>query len=122
MLGGGIPARSALGPKDWRRSSPRFSEANFAANAAGVKLLAELAAAKGVTPAQLALAWVLSRGEDVVAIPGTTNPARLRENVVAATITLTPAEAADIAAAVPEAAGDRYAGLFGTWNAKTPKK
>jgi aryl-alcohol dehydrogenase-like predicted oxidoreductase len=61
-----------------------------------------------VTPAQLALAWVLSRGDDIVPIPGTKRRSYLEENVAAADIVLDDSEAAQIAAAIPSAAGDRY--------------
>jgi aryl-alcohol dehydrogenase-like predicted oxidoreductase len=72
--------------------------------------LEEFARARGCTPAQLALAWVLSRGEDLVPIPGTTRPERLEENVAAVEIALTAAELAAIEEAAPKgfALGERY--------------
>lgn len=70
--------------------------------------IAELAQRRGCTSAQLALAWVLSRGPDIVPIPGTKKVARLEENAAAAAVVLTPGEQAEIAAALPEAAGLRY--------------
>jgi aryl-alcohol dehydrogenase-like predicted oxidoreductase len=93
---------------DYRRSSPRFMGDNFQKNLDVVGTIESLAAAKGVTAAQLALAWVLAQGDDVVAIPGTKNRARLEENVAAADVTLSEAELAEISAALPEVAGDRY--------------
>ena len=78
----------------------------------------ELAKKKGVTPAQLALAWVLARGPDVVPIPGTKSVARMEENAGAAAISLTAEECAEIEAAVPKAVGDRYEGMQGTFNAR----
>lgn len=96
---------------DGRRAAhPRFQEANFAANRALVARVEALAAAKGCTPAQLTLAWLLAQGEDVVAIPGTRYLPRLVENLGALAVSLTAAEVAEIAAAVPAgaAAGARY--------------
>jgi len=96
---------------DGRRAAhPRFQEANFAANRALVAEVEAIAAAKGCTPAQLTLAWLLAQGEDVVAIPGTRYRPRLEENLGALEVTLTPAEVARISAAVPvgAAAGTRY--------------
>jgi aryl-alcohol dehydrogenase-like predicted oxidoreductase len=96
-------------PGDWRRQNPRFQGENFQRNlglAAGVQ---DLARQKGCTPAQLALAWLLSRGPDIVPIPGSTRAARVEENAGAATITLTPEEIAALDALGPMVAGDRYA-------------
>ncbi|HVV92948.1 MAG TPA: aldo/keto reductase [Hyphomicrobiales bacterium] len=96
---------------DGRRAAhPRFQEANFARNRALAAKVDEMARAKGCTPAQLALAWLLAQGEDVVAIPGTRSPARLDEDVGALAVRLGPDEAAALAAAIPAgaAAGDRY--------------
>ena len=105
---------------DGRRAAhPRFQEENFAQNRALVEKIEAVAAQKGCTPAQLTLAWLLAQGDDVVTIPGTRYPARLDENVGALRVSLTAAEVADIAAAVPvgAAAGTRYpaggmAGVF----------
>jgi aryl-alcohol dehydrogenase-like predicted oxidoreductase len=99
-----------LAPDDFRRSSPRFQGENFARNLAVVDKVAALARTRGVTPAQLALAWVLSRSEHIVPIPGTRRVARLEENVAAADLRLTPAELAAIDAAFPQSAfvGERY--------------
>ncbi|MBX9698923.1 MAG: aldo/keto reductase, partial [Acetobacteraceae bacterium] len=96
---------------DGRRAAhPRFQEQNFAHNRALVVALEAIAREKGCTPSQLCLAWLLAQGEDVVAIPGTRRLDRVRENVGALEVRLSPAEAARIDAAVPKgaAAGTRY--------------
>ena len=96
---------------DGRRAAhPRFQEANFAQNRALVARIEEMAKAKGCTPSQLALAWILAQGPDVVTIPGTRYATRLDENVGALRVTLTPTEVASISNAVPKgaAAGTRY--------------
>ncbi len=96
---------------DGRRAQhPRFQEENFARNRELVARVEAIAAEKGCTPAQLALAWLLAQGPDVVAIPGTRKLERLEENVGAANVTLTLAEVERISAAVPRgaAAGTRY--------------
>lgn len=95
---------------DYRRHSPRFQGENFAKNLAVVREVQAIAAAKGATPAQLALAWLLAQGEDLVPIPGTKQRRYLEENVAAADLELTPAELAQIEAVAPQgvAAGDRY--------------
>ncbi|MEN0077192.1 MAG: aldo/keto reductase [Paracraurococcus sp.] len=96
---------------DGRRAAhPRFQEANFAANRALVAKIEAIAAEKGCTPSQLALAWLLAQGEDVVAIPGTRRLDRIEENLGALAVTLTAEEVARISAAVPAgaAAGLRY--------------
>jgi aryl-alcohol dehydrogenase-like predicted oxidoreductase len=96
---------------DGRRAAhPRFQEANFAQNRALVGRIEAMAKEKGCTPSQLALAWLLAQGDDVVAIPGTRYTARLDENVGALRVKLTPAEVHRIAEEVPPgaAAGTRY--------------
>jgi aryl-alcohol dehydrogenase-like predicted oxidoreductase len=99
-----------LPENDFRRFHPRFSPDNFAANLRLVEHVRSLAADKGVTPAQLALAWVLSRGKDVVPIPGTTRQSHLQDNLAATDTTFTAAELARIDEMLPRgaAAGDRY--------------
>ena len=100
-----------LAQVDGRRAShPRFQEANFTANRALAAQVEAMAAAKGCTPAQLTLAWLLAQGEDVVAIPGTRYLPRLQENLGALAVTLSAEEVARIGAAVPAgaAAGTRY--------------
>ena len=99
-----------LAEGDYRRSSPRFQGENFQRNLDLVERVEEIAGEKGITPAQLALAWVLSRGEDVVPIPGTKHVKYLEENAAAAAVELTTDELARIEAAFPAgaAAGERY--------------
>jgi aryl-alcohol dehydrogenase-like predicted oxidoreductase len=95
---------------DYRRNSPRFQGENFNKNLELVRLIEDLAAEKGCTPAQLALAWVLARGEDIVPIPGTKRRTYLEENVRALDIQLTADDLARIEQIAPKgvAAGDRY--------------
>ncbi len=95
---------------DYRRNSPRFQGENFEKNLRLVDRIRELAKEKGVLPAQLALAWVLAQGPDVVPIPGTTTRAHLEENVAALSIRLSRDELARIDRAAPKgaASGDRY--------------
>jgi aryl-alcohol dehydrogenase-like predicted oxidoreductase len=99
-----------LPPDDYRRNSPRFQGENFARNLELVKRVERMASAKGVTPSQLALCWLLTRGEDIVPIPGTRSIARLEENARAVDIELGPEELAEIDAIAPKgvAVGDRY--------------
>jgi aryl-alcohol dehydrogenase-like predicted oxidoreductase len=101
----------AAAPHDYRGVSPRFSAANLDANLALVAALKAVAAARGCTTAQVALAWVHSRGDDVVPIPGTTTVKTLASNVAAAAIDLTDADLAAIEQACPAEAvqGGRYA-------------
>ncbi|MEM0129097.1 MAG: aldo/keto reductase [Thermoplasmata archaeon] len=110
FLSGRIRDLSALGPEDFRRGIPRFSPEHLAPNLARVDRLAEIAAARGVTPAQVALAWILHRGEDIVPIPGTKRRRFLEENVAAADLALSRGEIERIDAAFPvgSAAGARY--------------
>lgn len=95
---------------DFRRTHPRFQGENFAKNLALVEHVEKLAKAKGVTAGQIALAWVLAQGKDIVPIPGTTRRIHLDENVAALQVTLTPKELDDINAIIPKgaASGMRY--------------
>jgi aryl-alcohol dehydrogenase-like predicted oxidoreductase len=95
---------------DFRRNSPRFQGENFEKNLELVRHIERLAADKGCTPSQLALAWVMARGEDIVPIPGTKRRRYLEENVGAVDVALTPADLARIDEIAPKgaAAGDRY--------------
>ncbi len=99
-----------LAPDDYRRRSPRFQGENFERNLRLVERIREIAAEKGVTPSQLALAWVLAQGQDLAPIPGTTTRAHLEENVAAASTALGAGDLARIDEAAPKgtAAGDRY--------------
>jgi len=96
---------------DWRRNSPRFQGENFYRNLELVRRIEEIAREKKATPSQLALAWVLSRGKDVVPIPGTKRRKYLEENAAAVWIRLTPEDLRRIDQVAPPgvAAGDRYA-------------
>jgi aryl-alcohol dehydrogenase-like predicted oxidoreductase len=111
FLTGQIKTLDDLAPDDWRRNMPRFVGDNFQKNLDLVRHVQELAAAKGCTPSQVALAWVLAQGEDMLPIPGTTRQAHLEENLAALEITLTPDDLARINEIAPKgvAAGDRYA-------------
>ena len=95
---------------DWRRDSPRFQGANFSKNLELVDRITAMAAEKNVSAAQLALAWVLAQGDDIVPIPGTTTRAHLESNIAVAEISLTADEMARIEEAAPVgvAAGMRY--------------
>jgi aryl-alcohol dehydrogenase-like predicted oxidoreductase len=108
FLAGRFGSREEIEEGDFRRYGPRFSEENFKRNLVLTERVRELAVEKGVTAAQLALAWVLSRGEHVVPIPGTKRRTYLEENLAAAEVRLTPEESERIAAAVPPASGERY--------------
>jgi aryl-alcohol dehydrogenase-like predicted oxidoreductase len=92
FLTGEIRKPDDLAEDDFRRHNPRFQGENFDKNLALVDAVGALAKAKAVTPAQLALAWVLAQGDDIVPIPGTKRVSRLEENVGAAAVKLTPAE------------------------------
>ncbi|MCP9206036.1 aldo/keto reductase [Streptomyces cucumeris] len=110
FLTGRITSLDTLEENDMRRSQPRFADGNLDRNLAIVERLRELAADRGVTAGQLALAWVQHRGDDVVPIPGTRRESNLRENLGALDIELSAAELAAIDAAAParEIAGNRY--------------
>ena len=96
---------------DFRRSQPRFTGSNFDHNMALVGVVKEVAARRGATPGQVALAWLLTRGSDVVPIPGTKRRSYMRENVAACEVRLTPEDVAELDERVPigAAAGERYA-------------
>ena len=113
FLTGAIRDVGQLAADDWRRNNPRFQAENLAHNLALVDAVTALAAARGCTPAQLALAWLLSRGPQVVPIPGTRSIARLDENAASAALTLTADELARLAAvlALQPVAGTRYPAL-----------
>jgi aryl-alcohol dehydrogenase-like predicted oxidoreductase len=111
FLTGAIRKSEDLTPDDFRLRTPRFQGENLGRNLALVDRLAHMAKERGVTPAQLALAWVLSRGRDVVPIPGTRKVSRLEENAAAAGIQLSGADLAALEEAAPHgvAVGERYA-------------
>jgi aryl-alcohol dehydrogenase-like predicted oxidoreductase len=108
FLTGAITSLDDLAEDDFRRYSPRFQGENFQRNLDLVEKVRELAADKGVTPAQLGLAWVLAQGEDVVPIPGTKRRERLEENAAAADVVLGDDDLRAIADALPQPVGDRY--------------
>lgn len=111
FLSGEIKSIDDLAPDDFRRTNPRFAGYNFQKNLDLVDAVGAIAADKGVTGAQLALAWVLTQGDDLVPIPGTRRISTLEQNVAAADIVLTPEDLARIEAVFPRgaAAGERYA-------------
>ena len=113
MLTGAFTSPDDFADDDFRKHHPRFQGSNFQRNLDLVARVQELARAKGVTPAQLALAWVLSRGEEVVPIPGTKRRTYLEENAGASEVELTDDELAKIEEAFPKGAtaGDRYADM-----------
>lgn len=110
FLSGAISSVDDLDPDDFRRYNPRFQGANFARNLELVARVREMAAAKGVTASQLALAWVLAQGPDVVPIPGTKRVAYVEENVGADAVSLSDDEVRQIDEVFPAGAtaGDRY--------------
>jgi len=110
FLTGAIRSPEDFAPDDYRRSSPRFQGDNFAKNLALVERIKAFAAAVGCTPGQLALAWVLAQGEDIVPIPGTKRRKYLEENLGALAVKLSVEQVAALAAVFPPdaAAGDRY--------------
>lgn len=100
----------AFGPSDFRRGNPRFTEPNFSDNLEALAGLNAFAAARGVTPGQVSLAWVLAQGEHLIPIPGTRYAKHVRENAGAADLVLTPADLAELNRLLPAgfAHGDRY--------------
>jgi aryl-alcohol dehydrogenase-like predicted oxidoreductase len=108
FLTGAVNADTVFPEGDYRHTTPRFVGENRTANLRIVDAVKAVAVAKGCTPAQVALAWVLSRGDDVVPIPGTTKATRLDENVAACFVGLSAADIAALESAIPPAAGDRY--------------
>src|SRR5579859_1680524 len=99
-----------LAPEDWRRNNPRFQGENFTRNLDLVRRVGQIAAEKSVKPSQLALAWVLAQGEDVVPIPGTRKRSHLEENLTAIEITFSGEDLRRLNEAAPigKTAGDRY--------------
>ena len=110
LLAGVVPDLEELDAGDTRGRHPRFMGDNFAKNRALVGRIEAIAEEKDCAPAQLALAWLLAQGPDVVPIPGTKQIARLEENLGALCVHLTPIDIARISAAIPigAAAGTRY--------------
>ncbi|MFJ8487201.1 aldo/keto reductase [Streptomyces sp. NPDC094038] len=108
FLAGRFSTPDDLDANDWRRTGPRFTGDNLEANLRLAAKVKEIAAEKEVTPAQLALAWVLAQGDGIVPIPGTKRVAYLEQNAGAVDVELTKEDLARIEAEVPRAAGERY--------------
>lgn len=110
FLTGQIRSIDDLPEEDWRRNNPRFQEEALRQNVELADRVVALAEERGITPAQLALAWVHAKGEDIVAIPGTKHPERLEENVAAFGVTLSAEDEATLDEAIPAGAavGARY--------------
>lgn len=110
FLTGQLRSPDDFAPDDYRRNSPRFQGENFAKNLELVARIKAIAERKGITPGQLALAWVLAQGDDIVPIPGTKRRSYLEENIAAGAIRISAEEAAEIQAALPKGAvsGERY--------------
>jgi aryl-alcohol dehydrogenase-like predicted oxidoreductase len=110
FLTGAVKRAEEYPEGDFRRGDPRYQGGNFDANVRAAGAVRDLAARKGVTPGQIALAWLLHKGEDIVPIPGTKRRTYLEENVAAASVRLTPDEMAalDAALAPEKVAGPRY--------------
>ncbi len=111
FLSGAIKSVDELAPDDYRRNAPRFQGENFQKNLELVRSIEAMAGELGCTAAQLALAWVMNQGEDVIAIPGTKRVALLEQNIAAGRIVLSPEQLARIDTMMPagSAAGQRYA-------------
>ncbi len=111
FLAGRFKRIEDLAPDDWRRAAPRFQGENFAKNLALAEHIKSLARSKGCTASQLALAWLLAQGEDIVPIPGTSSTERLEENAGAVDVRLSAADLQAIEAIAPKgaASGQRYA-------------
>jgi aryl-alcohol dehydrogenase-like predicted oxidoreductase len=109
FLTGAFQTPDDLAPDDWRRTNPRFGAANFEHNLDLVREVRRIAARKKCTPAQLALAWLLGRGTDIVPIPGSTRPERVEENAAAVLVALSSDETAALDALGSHVAGERYA-------------
>ena len=108
FLAGRFTSPDELDEHDFRRRGPRFTGENLEANLELARKVREIAAEKGVTPAQLAIAWVLARGDDLVPIPGTKRRTYLEQNAGSVDIAFTPDDLARIDAELPKAAGERY--------------
>jgi aryl-alcohol dehydrogenase-like predicted oxidoreductase len=108
FLAGRFRSPDDLDEGDFRRRGPRFTGENLEANLALAAKVEKIASEKGISPAQLALAWVLARGDDLVPIPGTKRRTYLEQNADAVDVELTEGDLARIDAELPGAAGDRY--------------
>jgi aryl-alcohol dehydrogenase-like predicted oxidoreductase len=108
FLSGRFKSPDELDDSDFRKHGPRFTGENLENNLKLANKVAEIAGEKGVTPAQLALAWVLAQGEDLVPIPGTKRRTYLEQNAAAIDVELSPADLQRIEAELPDVAGERY--------------
>ena len=108
FLAGRFASPDELDENDFRLSGPRFTGENLDANLRLADKVKEIAAEKGITPAQLAIAWVLARGDDLVPIPGTKRRTYLEQNAASLEVELTADDMARIDAELPEVAGERY--------------
>lgn len=117
FLTGALKSPEEFGDKDFRKHSPRFQKQNFDRNLAIVDRIREIAVAKRCSPAQLALAWVLAQGEDMIPIPGTKRRTYLEENLVALEVSLTAADLARLDEVAPRGvtAGERYNATMASW-------
>jgi len=107
FLTGAIPSSTRFGPEDFRSTLPRFRPESLAENQRIVDSVRAVAARRGVTPAQIALAWVLAQGDHLLAIPGTQRRSYLEQNVAAASVELEAADLTELAA-IPAPVGGRY--------------
>src|SRR3954454_16421845 len=108
FLSGRFKSPDELDESDFRRHGPRFTGDNLEANLQLAAKVEEIASEKGITPAQLAIAWVLAQGDDLVPIPGTKRRKYLEENLAAVEVSLSDEDLARIDTEIPKAAGDRY--------------
>jgi aryl-alcohol dehydrogenase-like predicted oxidoreductase len=108
FLSGRFTSPDELDENDFRRTGPRFTGENLEANLRLAAKVAEIAEEKGITPAQLALAWVLAQGEHIVPIPGTKRRSYLEQNAAAVDVELTDEDLRKIDAELPAVAGERY--------------
>jgi aryl-alcohol dehydrogenase-like predicted oxidoreductase len=108
FLTGSIKSYDDLDPDDYRRSSPRFMGDNFRKNLELVKKVEQIAESKGCTPSQLALAWLLYQGEDIIPIPGTTKAEHLLTNTEAVHVVLAEEDLQQIGGIMKDIHGDRY--------------
>ncbi|CAN7523916.1 aldo/keto reductase [Devosia sp. LjRoot16] len=116
FLTGAVKPAAEYEENDMRRHDPRWQPGNYEKNVAAVRKLTDLAASKGATVSQLALAWLLAQGDDIVPIPGTRQIARLEENVASADLTLSAQDLARIREILPDGGvGARYASVVPQW-------
>jgi aryl-alcohol dehydrogenase-like predicted oxidoreductase len=108
FLTGAVQRAESYPASDFRHRDPRLQGENFDANMRAAQVVAEIAAATHLSPGQIALAWVLQQGDDIVPIPGTKRRAHLEQNAAAADVSLTPGEAAQLESALAKVSGERY--------------